>query len=81
MGTVYLNKNSNNGKIESALGDDGKRAKALFFHRAPRAVFFCLPSLPTTQRDLCGGDGSRYDKTGNKYMQLVLQHDGAKRVS
>ena len=81
MGTVYLNKNSNNGKIESALGDDGKRAKALFFHRAPRAVFFCLPSLPTTQRDLCGVESSQYDKTGNKYMQLVLQHDGAKRVS
>ena len=82
MGTVYLNKNSNNGKIESVRGDDGKRAKAFFFfHRPPRAVFFCLPSLPTTQRGLYGGDGSRYNKTGNKYIQVVLQHDAAKRVS
>ena len=25
-------------------------------HRAPRAFFFFLPSLPATQRDLCGGE-------------------------
>ena len=25
-------------------------------HRAPRAFFFFLPSLPATQRGLCGGD-------------------------
>ena len=80
MGTVYLNKNSNNRKIESARGTMG-RGQRLFFHRPPRAVFFCLSIVPTTQRGLCGGDGSRYDKTGNKYIQLVLQHDAAKRVS
>ena len=71
MGTVYLNKNSNHRKIESARGDDEKRAKA-FFSIVPRAPSFSV----------CGGDGSRYDKTGNKYIKLVLQHDGdAKRVS
>ena len=74
MGTVYLNKNSNNRKIESARGDDGKRAKA-FFSIVPRAPSFSVSP------GLCGGDGSRYDKTGNKYIQLVLQHDASKRVS
>ena len=38
----------------------GKRREPLFSHspshRAPRAVFFFLPSFPTTQRDLYAGD-------------------------
>ena len=67
-------------KLKACGGTMG-RGQRLFFHRAPRAVFFCLPSLPTTQRDLCGVESSQCDKTGNKYMQLVLQHDAAKRVS
>ena len=49
-------------KIESAprtMGR-GKRREPLFSHppsrRAPRAVFFFLPSFPTTQRGLYAGD-------------------------
>ena len=38
----------------------GKRREPLFFlspsHRAPRSLFFFFPSLPTTQRGLCGGE-------------------------
>ena len=62
--TGYPNKNSNNEKIESAQGarEEGKGGKRpLFslypFHRAPRAFFFFLPSLPTTQKGLCGREG------------------------
>ena len=50
-------------KNRKSAGDDGKREKAgrpLFFlspsHRAPRAFFFFLPSLTTTQGGLCEGD-------------------------
>ena len=55
-------------KIESARGTmgRGKRREPLFSlppsHRAPRALFFFLPSLPTTQkpykRGLCGGEST-----------------------
>ena len=47
---------------ESARGtmERGKRREPLFALspslRAPRALFFLLPSLPTTQRGLCGGE-------------------------
>ena len=62
--TGYPNKNSNNEKIESAQGtrEEGKGGKRRLYslspsHRAPRAFFFFLPSLPTTQKGLCGGEG------------------------
>ena len=47
-------------KIESAWGTMGRGKRRPLFslppsHRAPRALFFFLPSLPTTQRGLCGG--------------------------
>ena len=59
----YLNKNSNNRKIGSPRGTmgRGKRREPLFSlspsHPAPRALYFFLPSLPTTQSGLCGGCG------------------------
>ena len=49
-------------KIESAQGTigRGKRREPLFSlspsHGASRALFFFLPSLPTTQRGLWGGE-------------------------
>ena len=57
----YPNKNSNNRNIVSATEDDRKREKAPVFslppsHRAPRAFLFFLPSPPTTQRGLYGGE-------------------------
>jgi len=46
----YPNKNSNNGKIESA---------SLFpLPIMPSVLSFLFPSLPTRQRGLCGGDRS-----------------------
>ena len=32
------------------------------FHRAPRASFFFLPSLPVTQRGLCGGERALWSR-------------------
>ena len=53
QGTLYLNKNSNNGKIESARGDDGKRAKAFFFPSSPARRLFLSPQPPyNTKRPL-----------------------------
>ena len=58
----YPFKNSNNRKIESARGTmgRGKRREGLssFFPLpiVPRALSFFLPSLPTAQGGLCGGD-------------------------
>ena len=52
-------KNSNNRKIVSARGTIGRGKKRELFLPPilPRALtFFLLPSLPTTQRDLCGGE-------------------------
>ena len=55
-------------KNRKRAGNEGKREKAgAFFslspsHRAQRALFFSLPSLPTTQR----GRGERTIGTGNK---------------
>ena len=51
-------------KIASARGTmgRGKRRPLVSLppsHRAPR-VFFFLPSLPTTQRGLCGGERLRW---------------------
>ena len=51
----YPYKNSNNRKNKKRAGDEGKRALPPF-HRAPRALFFFLPSLPTSQRGLYEGD-------------------------
>ena len=55
----YPYKNNNNRKIDSARGKMG-RGKSLFSlspsHRAQRFLFFSLPSLPTPQRGLCGGE-------------------------
>ena len=55
----YPNKHSNNEKIESARGtrEERKGGKRPLFslspsHRAPRAFFFFLPILPTTQKGL-----------------------------
>ena len=46
-------------KNRKRAGDDGKRENASFLsspsRRAPRALLFFRPSLPTTQRGLCGG--------------------------
>ena len=56
---------SNNRKKRKRAGDRGKREKAgasaaiqriLSSHRFACALFFFLPSLPTTQRGLCGGE-------------------------
>ena len=65
----YPYKNSNNRKIESARGTmaRGKRREGLSSflspsHRAPCAFFFFLPSLPTTQGGLCGGESSCFYK-------------------
>ena len=53
QGTLYLNKNSNNGKIESVRGDDGKRAKAFFFPSCPTRRLFLSPQPPyNTKRPL-----------------------------
>ena len=58
----YPYKNSNNRKNTKRAEEDGKRKKAGSSllsspsHRAPRAVFFFLPSFPTTQSGLCAGD-------------------------
>ena len=52
-------------KNRKCAGNDGKLrdAGALFSlspsHRAPRALFLFLPSLPTTRRGLCGGEGNQ----------------------
>ena len=61
-------------KIESARGTMG-RGK----HRAPRALFFFLPSLPTTQRGLCGGESAPFEiwiwwccKIIASYMQCII---------
>ena len=54
----YPPKNSNNEKKRKRARDEGRGKRPLFFlspfHRAPRAFFFFLPSLPTTQKGLCG---------------------------
>ena len=63
MGTVYLNKNSNNGKIESARGDDGKRVKAFFFSIVPRA-----PSVAQ-------GTIKRATNTYNLFCNMMLQNE------
>ena len=55
----YIYKNSNDRKNSKRAGDDRKREKAgasLFLPIVPRALFFFLPSLPTTQRSLWGGE-------------------------
>ena len=65
--TGYPNKNSNNEKIESARGtrEEGKGGKRpLFF-------FFFLPSLPMTQKGLCGGE-SRELKGGLQLNALFV---------
>ena len=76
----YPNKNSNNEKIESARGtrEEGKGGKTPVFslspsHRAPRAFFFFLPSLPTTQKGLCGRE-SRELKEGLQLNALFVLH-------
>ena len=59
----YIYKNSNNRKNRKRAGDDGKREKAgasllssFPSNRASRALFFFLPSLPSTKRGLWGGE-------------------------
>ena len=56
----YPFKDSNNRKNRKRAWDDGKREKAgdslSPSHRAPRALSFFLPNLPTTHRGLCGGE-------------------------
>ena len=57
----------------------GKRREPLFSlspsHRAPRAFYFFLPSLPTTQRCLCGGESSANHLLNNRRPEcLVLLH-------
>ena len=50
----YPYKNINNRENRKRVGDDGKRP--LFYllssHRSPRALFFFLPSLPTTPKGI-----------------------------
>ena len=52
--------------------------RPLFFlcpsHRAPRAHFFFLPSPPTTQRRLCGGDSRCVEKRsqGSNHFTMRL---------
>ena len=60
--TGYTNKNSYNQKIAERAVDDRKRKRrkppfSLFLtHRPLRTFMFTLPSIPTTQRGLCGGE-------------------------
>ena len=58
----YPNKKySNKKKIASGVGrwEEGKglSSSLSLSHRPTRALFFSLPSLPSTQRDLCAGEG------------------------
>ena len=42
-------------------------------HRFPRALFFFLPSLPTTQRGLCGGESWDYKySAGSKRIKSTV---------
>ena len=56
----YPPQNSNNEKKRKRARDEGRGKRPLFSlspsHRALRAFFFFLPSLPTTQKGLCGGE-------------------------
>ena len=64
----FPNKNSNNRKIEARGGrwEEGKGGSGLSpSHRAPRALFFFLPSLPTTQKGLCGGENHLFIRKYN----------------
>ena len=81
-------KNSNNRKIVSARGTMGrgkKRELPLFLPPIlPRALtVFLLPSLPTTQRDLCGGErvwelaGRNSTLNTQKYKNLFTQANQA----
>ena len=56
LSTLLLRRGSRWIKRKRA-GDDGKREKAGALspsHGAPRALFFFVPCLPTTERGLCG---------------------------
>ena len=72
---------------EQALGSFwGKKTKGLFTgyrkrppfsfspsHRAPRSLFFFLPSFPTTQRGLC--EGERYKTIGMEEICIPFIND------
>ena len=92
LGIPY--ENNNNRKNRKRAGDDGKREwrEPLFSlptsNGSPRALFFFLPSLPTTQRGLCGEESwpgelqcltSRVYYTGNATVTYpfhipILEH-------
>ena len=79
MGTVYLNKNSNNGKIESARGDDGKRAKA-FFSIVPRAPSFSVSPASLQHKEasaevMAQGKIKRVTNTYNLFCNMMLQNE------
>ena len=79
MGTVYLNKNSNNGKIESARGDDGKRAKA-FFSIVPRAPSFSVSPASLQHKEasaevMAQGTIKRATNTYNLFCNMMLQNE------
>ena len=82
-------KNSNNRKIVSTRGTIGrgkKRELPLFLPPIlPRALtFFLLPSLPTTQRNLCGGErvwepaGRNSTLNTQKYKNLFTQANSSR---
>ena len=47
-------------------------------HRAPRASFFFLPSLPTTQRGLCGGESLGYERSWDPFLERPGNFSGPK---
>ena len=80
MGTVYPNKNSNNGKIESARGDDGKRAKAFFFSIVPRAPSFSVSPASLQHKEasaevMAQGTIKRVTNTYNLFCNMMLLNE------
>ena len=65
----YPNKNSNNRKNRKRAGYDGKRAEASLlsspFPSCPARSLFFLPSFPTIQRGLCGGERMRCKRSSS----------------
>ena len=50
-------------------------------HRAPRASFFFLPSMSTTQRDLCGGERLGCEVIWNTTRQTFKHKTGISTIA
>ena len=85
ISTITIIKNTKRGgRLEE--GNGGSLGLALSLspsHRLPRALFFPLPSLPTTQRGLCGGDRmaqqDRQNSWASEQIELVNERKGEKK--